>query len=155
MARIRAGPAWTGESDYPEARSLSRRLRYHEPVRAAFAANGLTNREGCMGTAKYDHPGYVADLGDRGHYRVGLWRPHGYPAHIHIGRQDAPEAAMLRLRIADSVFQSLSEDTEMLCRRALGQAMEEGLLDASQSAFQETRFHPDAAPWQGPLAQAQ
>ena len=40
----------------------------------------------CMGTAKYDHPGYVADTGDAGKYHVGIWCPHGYPAHIHIGR---------------------------------------------------------------------
>ena len=39
-----------------------------------------------MGTAKYDHPGYVADTGDAGKYHVGIWCPHGYPAHIHIGR---------------------------------------------------------------------
>lgn len=108
-----------------------------------------------MGTAKYNHPGYIADLGEQGCYQIGVWRPHGFPAHIHIGKQGTPEAAMLRLRISDSVFQSLPDDMETLCRRALGQVVDEGRLNASQAAFQETRFHPDAEPWQGPLLQAQ
>jgi len=105
-----------------------------------------------VGTAKYNHPGYIADLGDQGHYQVGLWRPHGYPAHIHIGRPGAPDGARLRLRIADSAFQSLADDMETLCRRALGQAVQEGLLGNAEAVFQETRFHPDAAPWQGPMS---
>lgn len=106
-----------------------------------------------MGTAKYNHPGYIADLGEQGCYQVGLWLPHGYPPHIHIGRHDTPETALLRLRIADSVFQSLSDDMETLCRRAVRQVVDEGLLNASH-AFQETRFHPDTEPWQGPMALA-
>ena len=82
-----------------------------------------------MGTAKYDHPGYVADTGDAGKYHVGIWCPHGYPAHIHIGRPaDGGDLALLRLRIPDGVFQSLADDPETLCRRALGQALGAGLL---------------------------
>ena len=81
-----------------------------------------------MGTAKYDHPGYVADTGDAGKYHVGIWCPHGYPAHIHIGRpaDGGDPLALLRLRIPDGVFQSLADDPETLCRRALGQALGAG-----------------------------
>ena len=75
-----------------------------------------------MGTAKYDHPGYVADTGSEGKYHVGIWCPHGYPAHIHIGRpaERGDPQALLRLRIPDGVFQSLPDDPETLCRRAMG-----------------------------------
>lgn len=67
-----------------------------------------------MGTAKYDHPGYVADTGADGKYHVGIWCPHGYPAHIHIGRpaERGDPQALLRLRIPDGVFQSLPDDPE-------------------------------------------
>ena len=133
------------------ARSRSR----HPALPWLGPRHAAPERETLVGTAKYDHPGYIADLGDQGHYQIGLWCPHGYPAHIHIGRPGAPQSAALRLRIADSAFQSLSDDMETLCRRALGQAVAAGLLGASQPVFQETRFHPDAAPWQGPLSAVQ
>ncbi len=106
-----------------------------------------------MGTAKYDHPGYIADTGMHGKFVIGVWCPHGYPAHIHIGRfvPGGKAEARLRLRIPDGVFQSLSDDMEHLCRRALGQAMDENLLADSDGNFQETRFRVDAVPWAGPL----
>ncbi|WP_313697785.1 hypothetical protein [Achromobacter sp.] len=111
-----------------------------------------------MGTAKYDHPGYVADTGAEGKYHVGIWCPHGYPAHIHIGRpadRDDP-SALLRLRIPDGVFQSLPDDPETLCRRALGQALDAGLLRtvAVDGEYQELRFQLDAEPWSGPMQAA-
>lgn len=106
-----------------------------------------------MGTAKYDHPGYVADTGVQGKFLIGIWCPHGFPAHIHIGhlKADGQAEVRLRLRIPDGVFQSLSDDMERLCRRALGQAMEERLLTEGAGGFQETRFKVDAIPWAGPL----
>ncbi|MGE8615098.1 MAG: hypothetical protein ACN6PF_22575 [Achromobacter veterisilvae] len=111
-----------------------------------------------MGTAKYDHPGYVADTGAEGKYHVGIWCPHGYPAHIHIGRptERGDPQALLRLRIPDGVFQSLPDDPETLCRRALGQAMGAGLLPsvAVDGEFQELRFELDAEPWSGPMQAA-
>ncbi|WZB61505.1 hypothetical protein WJ970_30505 [Achromobacter xylosoxidans] len=110
-----------------------------------------------MGTAKYDHPGYVADTGDAGKYHVGIWCPHGYPAHIHIGRPGwRRPLALLRLRIPDGVFQSLADDPETLCRRALGQALGAGLLRtvAVDGDYQEIRFELDAEPWGGPMQAA-
>ncbi|WP_167382501.1 hypothetical protein [Bordetella genomosp. 6] len=108
-----------------------------------------------MGTAKYDHPGYLADAGTAGTYHVGVWCPHGYPAHVHIGRAGSQADARLRLRIPDGVFQSMPDDMETLCRRAFGQALDEGLLAASEGDFQEVRLRLDAQPWAGPLAAAQ
>ncbi|MCZ8411133.1 hypothetical protein O9649_25430 [Achromobacter dolens] len=111
-----------------------------------------------MGTAKYDHPGYVADTGSEGKYHVGIWCPHGYPAHIHIGRpaERGDPLALLRLRIPDGVFQSLPDDPETLCRRAMGQALGSGLLRsvAVDGEFQELRFQLDAEPWSGPMQAA-
>ena len=105
MAARRAGRAGSG---HPSTRvagpRLPRRLRQVKRKRgpefpdtlrahggAVLSYHGLSLRlgreqGGCMGTAKYDHPGYVADTGDAGKYHVGIWCPHGYPAHIHIGR---------------------------------------------------------------------
>ncbi len=111
-----------------------------------------------MGTAKYDHPGYVADTGAQGRYHVALWCPHGYPAHVHIGRpsEHGDPHALLRLRVPDGVFQSLADDPETLCRRALGQALQGGLLGsvAVDGAYQELRLQLDAEPWQGPMQAA-
>ncbi|AKQ55064.1 hypothetical protein [Bordetella hinzii] len=106
-----------------------------------------------MGTAKYDHPGFVADTGVQGKFVIGVWCPHGYPAHIHIGRFKPGAAAEpnLRLRIPDGVFQSISDDMENLCRRALGQAIADRLLVDAEGGYQETRFRIDAVPWTGPL----
>ncbi|MDQ8035026.1 hypothetical protein CEG14_15360 [Bordetella genomosp. 1] len=105
-----------------------------------------------MGTAKYDHPGFVADTGTDGQYLIGIWCPHGYPAHIHIGRleDNGKSEAQLRLRIPDSVFQSMPDDVETLCRRAMGQAVREHLLNGA-TGFQETRLQLDAVPWAGPM----
>ena len=110
-----------------------------------------------MGTAKYDHPGYVADTGDAGKYHVGIWCPHGYPPiSISAGRPMAATLALLRLRIPDGVFQSLADDPETLCRRALGQALGAGLLRtvAVDGDYQEIRFELDAEPWGGPMQAA-
>ncbi len=105
-----------------------------------------------MGTAKYDHPGYIADLGPQGSYYVGVWCPHGYPAHVHIGNAGVTQAdAGLRLRIPDGAFQSLSDDFETLCRRAIGQALQSGLLRSGLGGFQETRLALDTPPWSGPM----
>lgn len=107
-----------------------------------------------MGTAKYDHPGYIADIGPQGKYYVGVWCPHGYPAHVHIGdAADAADAA-LRLRIPDGAFQSLSDDFETLCRRAIGQALQSGLLRDGLGGFQETRLALETEPWSGPMRAA-
>src|SRR3546814_12835482 len=100
---------------------------------------GLSRRR-AMGTAKYDHPGYIADIGPQGRYYVGVWCPHGYPAHVHIGNAGVTQAAAgLRLRIPDGAFQSLSDDFETLCRRAIGQAVPSGLLRDGLGGSQETR----------------
>lgn len=109
-----------------------------------------------MGTAKYDHPGYVADMGPRGQYYVGVWCPHGYPAHVHIGGADTAHSldAGLRLRIPDGAFQSLADDFETLCRRAIGQALNTGLLREGLGGFQETRLVLETEPWAGPMAAA-
>lgn len=109
-----------------------------------------------MGTAKYDHPGYVADIGPRGQYYVGVWCPHGYPAHVHIGDAASRESkdASLRLRIPDGMFQSLSDDFETLCRRAIGQALSTGLLREGLGGFQETRLVLETEPWSGPMQAA-
>ncbi|AHV91748.1 hypothetical protein D559_1196 [Bordetella holmesii 1058] len=89
----------------------------------------------------------------QGKFVIGVWCPHGYPAHIHIGRFNQGEVAEpnLRLRIPDGVFQSISDDMERLCRRALGQAIEDRLLVDADGGYQETRFRIDALPWSGPL----
>lgn len=110
-----------------------------------------------MGTAKYDHPGYIADIGPQGQYYVGVWCPHGYSAHVHIG--DAAtvtnsEGATLRLRIPDGAFQSLSDDFETLCRRAIGQALKTGLLRDGLGGYQETRLSLETEPWAGPMQDA-
>lgn len=108
-----------------------------------------------MGTAKYDHPGYIADIGPQGRYYVGVWCPHGYPAHVHIGNAGIAQAdAGLRLRIPDGAFQSLSDDFETLCRRAIGQALQSGLLRDGLGGFQETRLALDTQPWSGPMQAA-
>ncbi|MBV7482450.1 hypothetical protein [Bordetella sp. BOR01] len=107
-----------------------------------------------MGTAKYDHPGYIADIGPQGTYYVGVWCPHGYPAHVHIGDAAAQADAGLRLRIPDGAFQSLSDDFETLCRRAIGQALESGLLRDGLGGFQETRLALETQPWNGPMQPA-
>lgn len=110
-----------------------------------------------MGTAKYDHPGYIADMGPQGQYYVGVWCPHGYPAHVHIGTAAAAAEAAdanLRLRIPDGAFQSLSDDFETLCRRALGQALSAGLLRDGLGGFQETRLSLETEPWAGPMQAA-
>lgn len=110
-----------------------------------------------MGTAKYDHPGYIADMGPQGQYYVGVWCPHGYPAHVHIGTAAAEAEAAdanLRLRIPDGAFQSLSDDFETLCRRALGQALSAGLLRDGLGGFQETRLSLETEPWAGPMQAA-
>ena len=110
-----------------------------------------------MGTAKYDHPGYVADTGDAGKHHVGIWCPHGYPAHIHIGRpaDGGDPLALLRLRIPDGVFQSLADDPETLCRRALGQrgagAAHRGGVDGD---YQEIRFGTRRRALGGPMQAA-
>ncbi|OZI78204.1 hypothetical protein CAL23_13825 [Bordetella genomosp. 6] len=124
-------------------------MRYHGPPERPCRIQG-----GDMGTAKYDHPGYLADAGAAGTYHVGVWCPHGYPAHVHIGRAGSQADARLRLRIPDGVFQSMPDDMETLCRRAFGQALDEGLLAASEGDFQEVRLRLDAQPWAGPLAAA-
>ena len=50
------------------------------------------------------------------------------------------------------MFQSLADDPETLCRRALGQALGAGLLRtvAVDGDYQEIRFELDAEPWGGP-----
>ena len=65
----------------------------------------------------------------------------------------AATLALLRLRIPDGVFQSLADDPETLCRRALGQALGAGLLRtvAVDGDYQEIRFELDAEPWGGPM----
>ncbi|MCD0502407.1 hypothetical protein, partial [Bordetella petrii] len=107
-----------------------------------------------MGTAKYDHPGYIADVGPQGKFYVGVWCPHGYPAHVHIGNAAADSDANLRLRIPDGAFQSLSDDFETLCRRAIAQALHSGQLQDSLEGFQETRLALDTQPWNGPMQAA-
>ena len=108
-----------------------------------------------MGTAKYDHPGYIADIGPQGRYYMAVWCPHGYPAHVHIGHAGEPQpVANLRLRIPDGAFQSLADDFETLCRRAVGQALQSGLLRQGLDGFQETRLSLEAAPWNGPMQPA-
>ena len=110
-----------------------------------------------MGTAKYDYPGYIADMGAQGQYYVGVWCPHGYPAHVHIGEAAAgsnAEGASLRLRLPDGAYQSLSEDFETLCRRAIGQALGTGLLREGLGGFQETRLILETEPWDGPMQAA-
>ena len=100
-----------------------------------------------MGTAKYDHPGYVADTGDAGKYHVGIWCPHGYPAHIHIGRPaDGGDPGAARLR----VFQSLADQTRCAGGRS---TLGAGLLRtvAVDGDYQEIRFELDAEPWGGPM----
>ncbi len=106
-----------------------------------------------MGTAKYDHPGYIADTGETGKYYVGVWCPHGYPAHVHIGwaQEHGASEPGIRLRFPDGTFQSLSDDFETLCRRAIGQALAERLLNGNRDEFQETRLKLDTAPWAGPM----
>jgi len=107
-----------------------------------------------MGTAKYDHPGYIADIGSHGRYYVGVWCPHGYPAHVHIGQAEAATDAGLRLRIPDGAFQSLADDFETLCRRAIGQALQNGWLRGGLGGFQETRLALETEPWAGPMQAA-
>ncbi|MNL76487.1 hypothetical protein D3C87_2024620 [compost metagenome] len=54
------------------------------------------------------------------------------------------------------MFQSLPDDPETLCRRALGQALGAGLLRSVSvdGEFQELRFELDAEPWSGPMQAA-
>ena len=54
------------------------------------------------------------------------------------------------------MFQSLADDPETLCRRALGQALGAGLLRtvAVDGDYQEIRFELDAEPWGGPMQAA-
>ena len=81
-----------------------------------------------------------------------LSRPYSYR---QAGRWRRP-LALLRLRIPDGVFQSLADDPETLCRRALGQALGAGLLRtvAVDGDYQEIRFELDAEPWGGPMQAA-
>ena len=50
----------------------------------------------------------------------------------------------------------MPDDPETLCRRALGQAMDAGLLRsvAVDGEYQELRFQLDAEPWSGPMQAA-
>ena len=85
----------------------------------------------------------------RGHLvPARLSRPYSYR---QAGRWRRP-LALLRLRIPDGVFQSLADDPETLCRRALGQALGAGLLRtvAVDGDYQEIRFELDAEPWAAP-----
>ena len=106
-----------------------------------------------MGTAKYDHPGYLADAGAAGTYHVGVWCPHGYPAHVHIGRAGSQDDARLRLRIPDGVFQSMPDDMETLCRRAFGQALAEACWPRARR-FPGGPAAPGRPALNGPLAAA-
>ena len=109
------------------------------------------------GYCKIRSSGYVADTGDAGKYHghlvpARLSRPYSYR---QAGRWRRP-LALLRLRIPDGVFQSLADDPETLCRRALGQALGAGLLRtvAVDGDYQEIRFELDAEPWGGPMQAA-
>ena len=110
-----------------------------------------------MGTAKYDHPGYVADTGDAGKYHVGIWCPHGYPAHIHIGRPadggDPGAAAPAHTGRRVPVAGRRSRDAVQAgARTGAGR----GLLRtvAVDGDYQEIRFELDAEPWGGPMQAA-
>src|SRR3546814_20346929 len=114
---------------------------------------GRLSRRRAMGTAKYDHPGYIADLGPQGSYYVGVWCPHGYPAHVHIGHAGVAQAdAGLRLRIPDGAFQSLSEDFDTLCRTAIGTDLLRGLLRHGLGGFPAPPLPPDPPPCTRPLS---
>ena len=91
-----------------------------------------------MGTAKYDHPGYLADAGAAGTYHVGVWCPHGYPAHRpYRPRRQPGRCAPAAAHSDGGVSSPCPDDMEILSARFRA-ALAEGLLAASEGDFQES-----------------
>lgn len=91
---------------------------------------------------------FLAQVPDLGKYLVFVAQP--VPTHVHISGFDGTEPQEWG-RYRFSTETALRDNFEVLCRRAIAQAIQTGLIGKGPHEFQDTALDIGIAPWAGQL----